>query len=202
MCGVLLLMHEWHVSFPGRPMILWQRFIVLLAVVVLPAITPNDVSAQVSREAELKGKMVAIVSGKFVKWPKEKTPTQTNPLTIGIIGNDPFVDDNGVNHLEKKLARTGTIVMRFANADAYMDCHVLVVSKSANFEEALAKTRGNSVLMISESPGLAKKGAAINLVFDMRTNKIRLEINPTTAKAENLEINQGLLRSPAVDIVK
>ena len=182
-------------------MILWKRFLVLLAVVVVPAIAPNDLSAQVSREAELKGKMVAIVSGKFVTWPKEKAPTQTNPLTIGIIGNDPFVDDNGVNHLEKKLAGTDTIVLRFSNADAYKECHILVVSKSADFSKAFEKAKGKPVLIVSESPGLAKKGAVINLVFSPATKRIHLEINPGNARNAKLQIAQNLLRSPLVKIV-
>lgn len=183
----------------GGHMKLPNRILLLLVTIALPAITAPGVAAQ-SREAELKGKMVGLF-GQLVTWPTGKTPTPAKPLTIGIVGDDPFVDAAGVNHLEAKLAGTGAVVRRFPNAAAYEDCHVLVVSKAADFEAALAKTKGKPVLVVSEAPGLAKKGAVVNLVYDQPSNKIRLEINPGTARTAKLQINPGLLRSPLVDIV-
>lgn len=184
----------------GNPMKLGKPSLVFCAVVAFLAIMANDVSAQINREAELKGKMVGLL-GKLVTWPKDNAPTREKPLTIGIVGNNPFVDDQGVNHLEQKLAGTGAVVLNFADASAYKDCHVLVVSKSTDFEKVLAQTNGKPILVVSEAPGLAKKGAAINMVFDQASNVIRLEINPGIARKANLQINQGLLRSPLVDIV-
>ncbi|MBI2480935.1 MAG: YfiR family protein [Planctomycetia bacterium] len=172
----------------------------MFVVVALLAIMANEVSAQINREAELKGKMVGLL-GNLVTWPNDTAPTVAKPLTIGIIGDDPFVDGRGVNHLQQKLAGTGAVILNFPDASAYRECHVLVVSKSTDFEKALAKTKGNPVLVVSEAPRLAKKGATVNLVFDQASNKIRLEINPSMAKNANLQINPGLLRSPLVDIV-
>ena len=93
------------------------------------------------------------------------------------------------------------MLLHFANTAAYRKCHILVVPKSVDVVPALAKTAGSPVLVVTESPGLAKQGAAINLVYDVASNKIRLEINPGTAKKADLQINQGLLRSPLVAIV-
>ena len=173
---------------------------VLLTALALLSLIGNVSSAQASREPELKGKMVGIL-GSLITWPNNTAPSRANPLTIGIIGNDPFVDERGVNHLEQKLAGTGAVLLHFADTAAYRKCHILVVPKSVDVVPALAKTAGSPVLVVTESPGLAKQGAAINLVYDIASNKIRLEINPGTAKKADLQINQGLLRSPLVDIV-
>ncbi|MEO8494224.1 MAG: YfiR family protein [Planctomycetota bacterium] len=154
----------------------------------------------ISREAELKGNLVGILV-KQVTWPANRVPTTAIPLTIGIIGNDPFVDNGGTNYLKKRLQGTGAVVLNFPDETAYQDCHVLVVSKAANFQKALEKTTGSPVLVVSESPGLAGKGAAMNLVFDMAKNQIRLEINPGTARDSKLEINPHFLRSELVQIV-
>ncbi|MBI2479119.1 MAG: DUF4154 domain-containing protein, partial [Planctomycetia bacterium] len=120
----------------------------------VPYVSFAPTTVGLSREAELKGKLVGILGG-LVTWPNNKMPSSAKPLTIGIVGDDPFVDDRGVNHLEQKLAGTGAVVLKFPDASAYEECHILVVSKAADFEKALAKTRGNSILVVSESPGLA-----------------------------------------------
>ena len=179
---------------------LGNRLPALLVVFAFLTTFANDASAQINREAELKGKLVGVL-GNLVTWPPNVAPSTAAPLTIGVIGNDPFVDDRGVNHLQQKLAGTGAIVLNFVNPAAYQKCHILVVAKNVELAQALAKTAGNPVLVVTEAPGLAKKGSAINLVFDMLNNKIRLEINPGTARNANLQINPGLLRSPLVDIV-
>lgn len=180
---------------------LGKRLPVLLAACAVLAFAVNDASAQViNREAEFKGKMVGILV-KQVTWPNSKAPTTAKPLTIGILGDNPFVDSQGVNHLQQRLAGTGAVILTFPDETAYRECHVLVVANNANFEKALAKTKGEPVLVISETPGLAKQGAAINLVFDRDKNQIRLEINPATALKAKLQINRDLLLSKLVDIV-
>ncbi|MCA9122560.1 MAG: YfiR family protein [Planctomycetaceae bacterium] len=177
-----------------------QRLLGLTVVIALLSTLEKEASAQINREAELKGKMVGIL-GSLVTWPPNAAPSAAKPLTIGVLGNNPFVDGGGVDYLQQKLAGTNSLVLKFADVNAYKDCHILVVAGNADLKQALEKTAGKPVLVVSEAAGLAKQGAAINLVFDMVSNKIRLEINPATARNAGVQINQGLLRSPLVDIV-
>ena len=174
------------------PMKFWKRLFVALCTGLVLAFTPQQASSQVSREAELKAKMVAIVLQNYITWPTGKKPTEAKPLTIGIVGDDPFADANGASHLERQLKKA--VILKFADHSDYKDCHVLVVSKKANFEKSYEKAKGAQVLVVSESPGLAKKGAAVNLVFDMANNKIRLQVNPTTANAAGIKIDSALFR--------
>lgn len=178
-------------NVPKR-LLLGAVFTAVIAITSLPA------TAQISREAELKGKIAALL-GKFVTWPPNAAPSGRKPLTIGIIGTDPFVDDAGVNHLELKAPTA--VILKFPNVDAFKDCHILIVARDTDLKAALAKVKG-PILVVGESPGSASSGAAMNLVYDPRKgNTIRLEINPKTAIAAGLKIDGGLLGSSLVDLV-
>lgn len=177
----------------------WILLVISPIVVLTVAAAPVDAQIE-SREAELKGKLVGVL-GKLVTWPTPSAPTSRNPLTIGILGTNPFVGDDGVNHLQKKVGRTATINY-YAKPDDIKECHILVIARDAEFQAALEKVKATPTLVVGESPNLAKQGAAMNLVFDQAQNKIRLEINPRTAGGAGLRINPGLLNSPTVDIIR
>jgi len=155
--------------------------------------------AHARREAELKGRVVGLLR-RLVAWPEATAPSAANRFTIGILGEDPFVE-NGINHLEEELAGSAEIV-RFANANEITGCHVLVVSKNANLAEALTKTESKPILVISETTGSAAKGATMNLVFDEQSNRIRLEIDPSVAQRAGLEINETLLNTSFVKLIQ
>lgn len=177
-----------------------HRIFLSITTVFFLVLTPATSWAQevISREAELKGKMLSLlVRANYVTWPAARAPTPVNPLTIGIVGDDPFQDENGVAHLSVPGAR----ILKFDTAEDVADCHILVISKTADFKKSIEKTKDKPILVVSESPGLARQGAVMNLVYDVNANKIRLEINPTTARRLNLDVKRNLLRSPAVDIV-
>lgn len=174
-----------------------------MSLTVVVTVTAAPVNAQLS-EAELKGRMVGVLGAfdardPLVKWPAAKAPSATNPIKIGILGDDPFVDADGVNHLTRRLPKAK--VLRFATAEDFAECHILVVSQASDFEKAIEKTKNLPILVVTESPGLARKGSVINLVYDPITNKIRMEINPTTATRLKLTIARDLLRSPLVEII-
>lgn len=170
----------------------------LFTVVLAFASVSASAQGVVSREAELKGKIAALL-GRFVTWPNAVAPARGNPLTIGIVGTSPFVEDNGFDHLKAKVP--AAVILNFKDATEFKTCHILIVARDADLEAALDKAKG-SILVVGESPGSASKGAAMNLVFDRARNAIRLEINPRTAIAAGLKIDSGLLGSSLVDIIR
>jgi hypothetical protein len=170
----------------------------------------------VRREYAIKaGVMVTL--GKFVTWPEGEAPSKERPLTIGVLGRDPFVENN-VNQLDQVIAaenRKGAnvVVKRFSSMKDYQPCHILFVSNlpAENSPEktvadrlaaARQATQGKSVLIVGESPGLARAGCAGNLLFDRTTNLIRLEVNPDAAARGGLKVAPDLLRLKLVQIVR
>jgi hypothetical protein len=163
----------------------------LLAAVALLLVDGRRGPAQVvvNREAELKAKLVASL-GKLVTWPSEKAPSAMKPLKIGIVGDDPFVDANGVDHLKGNVPNAK--IFRFATAAEFEDCHILVVAKNADLKATLAKAQGLPILVVTESTGIARQGAAITLV--RQNNRIRVEINAKAVRDAGLLISRGLLQ--------
>jgi hypothetical protein len=189
-------------------------FLFLAALLLLPA---GDAAAQVvSREYAIKAGVIGML-GKCVTWPPDAAPARGEPLKIGILGQDPFVE-NGVNQLDRTVAEAklkggAIVVKRFDSAKDYEPCHILFVSNLAaemseektvvdRLKAAKNVTHGMTVLVIGESPGLAIQGAVANLIFDRVTNLIRLEINPDAAARARLKLPPDLLRLKLVQIVR
>ena len=191
----------------------------LLSVVCLVlGVLSAPVTAQelVSREFEIKAGVISLL-GKFVTWPDEVAPNPNRPLIIGVLGQDPFLEA-GVNQLDRTVVAERAkgrqiVVRRFDSARDYQPCHILFVSDSAseksierNLMDRLAAakrlTGGKPVLLVGQSPGLARQGVTANMLFDRATNLIRLELNPDAANRAGLKLAPDLLRLKLVDIIR
>jgi hypothetical protein len=197
-----------------------QSFVVgVTAAVALLTCVAGVVAQQevVRHEYAIKAGVLGVL-GKCVTWPSEAAPiTRGDPLKIGILGRDPFVE-NGVNQLdrfvaEEKLKGRNIVVKRFSSAKDYEFCHILFVSSlpanegatetvADRVQAANKASEGSTVLIVGESTGLARQGAVANLVFDRTTNLIRLEINPDAAARAGLKLAPDLLRLKLVEIVR
>lgn len=177
-----------------------RSLIVSLMAVAVPLACTSSVRSQalVNDEPKIKAGIVALLA-KFVTWPEGAAPAEGEPLKIGILGEDPFERD-GVNYLSGRLAGQNVVVQRFADPDAYKPCHILVVSRTADWETAKAKTEGQHVLVICESPGLAEQGAVVNLVLVQ--NRIQMQINLDAVKLAQLHIDPAVYRLPMVKRIR
>jgi hypothetical protein len=191
----------------------------LLATVVVSLMLLRPVQAQqeiVSREYAIKANIIGVL-GKCVTWPTESAPKRGEPLTIGVLGQDPFIE-NGVNQLdlwaaaEKRKGRE-VVVKRFDSASGFVPCHILFVSNQGtekSAEKTLAEraaaakklTAEKAVLVVGEASGLTREGATASLAYDRLTNVIQLEINPDAAARADLKLAPDLLRLKLVRIVR
>jgi hypothetical protein len=185
----------------------------LAAVVLCSSIAQAQV---VRREYAIKASVVCMLA-KCVTWPPEATPKKEEPLVIGILGRDPFVENNA-NQIDQAVADarakgSNLTVKRFDSAKDYTPCHILFVSNQGSEtsdEKTVADrlkaagriTVGKPVLILSEAPGLAQQGAAANLLFDRTSNLIQLELNPEAAARSSLKLTPDLLRLKVVRIVR
>jgi len=148
---------------------------------------------------------------KFVDWPKEKVTDPNAPLTIGIIGKDPFQDAFGP--LQEKEARDRKVVIqRFEGfveleksgqkkkdqphpkSQDIQKCHLLFIcpSESERIPDIIASVKGHSVLTVADTKDFLESGGIIN--FIMEEQKVRFEINVTNARRAKLQIRSQLLR--------
>jgi hypothetical protein len=129
----------------------------------------------------------------FVTWPAAAFPDAHTPITIGILGDDPFGSalEDAVEG-EVIDGRTFTI-KRFKRAEETIDSHVLFVSKSEreHVGQILAAVQGKSILTVGETETFARQGGIIN--FITVDNKVRYEINLEAAKRAHLDISSKVL---------
>jgi YfiR/HmsC-like len=152
---------------------------------------PADVA--IAREYQVKA-IFLYNFAQFVTWPAATFADTHTPITIGILGGDPFGDFlEDVVRGEVIDGRSLTI-KRFKGVEAEIDCHVLFVSKSetARLVQILAAVGGKSILTVGETEAFARQGGIIN--FITVDNKVRYEINLDAAKRANLDISSKLLR--------
>ena len=148
---------------------------------------------------------------KFVDWPKEKLADSNEPVTIGIVGKDPF--ENAFEPIkDKKVKDRSVIIKRFKSfeelkksaekdkseldreIEALTKCHLLFIcsSERENLKEIINSVRDHNVLTVGEMKGFLESGGIINCFVE--ENKICFEINTTAAERAKLEIRSKLLR--------
>ncbi len=170
-----------------------------LAVVVLLLLPGMRGSAQATPSREYQVKAVFLFNfTQFVDWPLTAFSSDSTPLVIGVLGDDPFgsyLDDivRGEQVNSRKLT-----VQRYRRTADVKVCQVLFLSRSEekNFGKALAALKGADVLTVSDADGFASQGGMIQLSTE--NGKIRLKINVDAAKASSLIISSKLLRSAEI----
>lgn len=149
--------------------------------------------SSVAGEYEIKAAFL-LNFAKFVTWPSSAFSSPDAPLTIGVLGSDPFggalnrvVNGARVSGREVRVARVGSA------ADA-RKCHIVFVSgsDSGRAGEILAGLQGSSVLTVGEDAQFARQGGVINFVI--QSGKVRFEINAGAAKRAGLKVSSQLLK--------
>ena len=131
---------------------------------------------------------------KYVKWPDAQN---SGTFVIGVLGSSAIQKDLKKMAASKKVNGMSIEVRQFSSAADVSDCHILYVSasESAKFDQVLSNTKSKPVLVVTDNPGMAKKGASINFVEV--EGKIKFELNQKNAEASGLKV-AGALASLAI----
>jgi hypothetical protein len=169
----------------------------LLAVtLVLPAPGAGAVSAPPT-EHQVKAVFVFNFAS-FVEWPPGTFSSPTQPLVIGVLGNDELAaqleevvrGEQAAGH-PMQLRRYRSAQEAGQNAG---DCQILFIDRSqeAQLADLRAALATRPVLTVSDLDGAARRGVMIQFATDAR--RIRLVINVEAARAAGLTISSKLLR--------
>ncbi|HDH06417.1 MAG TPA: YfiR family protein [Nitrospirae bacterium] len=129
---------------------------------------------------------------KFVEWPEDAFPDTSVPLTLCILGEDPFGDSlksiEGKTFMGRELA-----IRRYSRVRDTDKCHILFISPSEkkHLPEILDRIKDKQVLSVADMEGFAEQGGIINFV--RIEDRIRLEINIDAARRAGLKISSKLL---------
>ncbi|MBN1795143.1 MAG: YfiR family protein [Sedimentisphaerales bacterium] len=149
---------------------------------------------------------------KFVDWPEEKIPADTNqPFILGIIGEDLFKDS--INIIKGEKAKGRDIIIKYFKCEhkseesnnqkhvlsseqieAFRKCHLLYIcpSNEKQLPDIIKAVKGANVLTIGESKNFLEKGGIIQFV--MEEDKVGFGANLKAAREQNLKLSSRLLK--------
>ncbi|HEX9792110.1 MAG TPA: YfiR family protein [Kiloniellales bacterium] len=153
---------------------------------------PEAAAAEASREYLIKAAFLYNFA-KFTDWPADAFATPDTPLTICVLGEDPF--GAALDAIDGKEIKGRTVAIRRLSDAAGADvCHVIFISASetprlATIFQAL---RGRPVLTVADIPDFARTGGIINLKTN-KEDRIRFDINVGSAQQARLRMSSKLL---------
>lgn len=161
---------------------------VLLGLALIPQ--SRTLAAEETLEYQVKAAFLLNFT-KFIDWPAAAFAQPDSPVSICILGEDPFgpaldqiVAGEVVNG--RKVAAE-----RIKRAPASRSCQVLFVAKSEKGGAKLLSGLGPGVLTVGEGESFLREGGMIAFVLDNR--RVRFEINQTVAENAGLKLSSKLL---------
>ena len=129
----------------------------------------------------------------FVDWPSGTFPSPTSPVTLCVVGDDPFgsVLDRAI--AGQSAGQRPLEVRRRRTAERNSGCHIMYLAGSAaqSVAEGLAVVRGTAVLTITNSVREARAKGIIHFV--VAENRVRFEIDDYAAAQSGLAISSKVL---------
>lgn len=157
---------------------------------VIPLGTSHAAEA-LSREYQIKGAYLYKLAD-YVEWPASAFASPASPLTICVIGDDPFgLALEAVTAGERAAGHP--ISIRRLPAPEPSVCHVAYFSATQGeaLSRALSVFDGKPVLTITDGIGEGTRRGIINFV--LRDDRVRFDIDERAASEVGLSISSKLL---------
>ncbi|MDP9253449.1 MAG: YfiR family protein [Verrucomicrobiota bacterium] len=166
---------------------------ILLAAILASGAAAEPPQSQPKSEYALKAVFLYNFC-RFIEWPKSAFASPTEPITIAVIGEDPFGPLLEEAVQGETLRGRSIQIQRYRKPDSIKHCHLLFISRSeaGRIEAILAAVAGKSVVTVGETDAFLDRGGMIALMAER--NRIRLHINPSLLRAANLDVSSKLLR--------
>ncbi len=130
---------------------------------------------------------------KLTEWPAGSFAGDQAPLTICVLGDNPF--GNAFNAIRSKTIKNRPAAVReIADVEAAGGCHVLFISSSEqpHIDAILGSLGKRNVLTVSDMKRFAASGGMIGFV--MVDEKIRFEINTRASNRAGLNVSSQILK--------
>lgn len=164
---------------------------ILFSVTLIAVYSFTYTSGKQKVDTNAKIKAVFIYNfAKYIEWPSNY---QSGQFTIGILGeNDALYDELTKMSKVKKVANQSFSIRKYSKLSEVDSPHILYIPEDSSsiLAKAVSKLTGKSTLIVTEEPGLAKKGSSINFIIE--GNRQKFELNKTTTESHNLKIASTL----------
>lgn len=130
----------------------------------------------------------------FIDWPAGTFASSSAPITIGILGRNPFGSLLSETVRGEAVRNQPIRLEYYRRAEEALHCQILFISDSENWHLAdiLSTLRGSSVVTVGESDDFISAGGMIALIAAQ--NRVHLRINTTAVRAARVGMSSKLLR--------
>ena len=137
---------------------------------------------------------------KYVDWPAGTFLTASNPITIGVLGQDDIKSELTRAVAGKNVNGRAIVIRPITKESEIAGCQILFIAKSENsrLAEILRKIADQPILTVGEDDTFLPQGGIINLA--LKAGKVRPEINLQSAQTAKVQISSKLLS--VADVVK
>jgi hypothetical protein len=165
----------------------------MLVVVLLLTVSPGLGLAEspTSLEYQIKGAFL-LNFAKFTKWAADEFAATSTPITIGIVGEDPFGSTLDQLVAGETIGTRPVVVKRLAPSEDLSQCRILFIPKSADATNVLKHVVSPGMLTVGESDGFLDTGGVIRLLIEDK--KVRFEVNMDAAQRAHLTLSSQLLK--------
>ncbi len=131
---------------------------------------------------------------RFVTWPDSAFPSPEAPITLCVLGNDPFGSVLDRTLANESVAGRPLAARRIAGPEAATDCQLVFVDTSASTTTSrlLHALRGQPVLTVGDDEAFAHAGGMVGFYLEDAT--VRLAVNEASVRAAGLSMSAQLLR--------
>lgn len=128
---------------------------------------------------------------RYIVWPEAYS---TGDFEILVLGDSPIIDDLKALSQSKKVGDRSIKVTKIKTVAEIRKANILFVSsgRAAEIDAIVSKVNTQSILVVTEEPGLAAKGSNINFV--VKDNKLAFELNQAALTKQNLKASMELSR--------
>jgi YfiR/HmsC-like len=131
---------------------------------------------------------------KFTDWPDNAFTSADAPIVIGIVGKDPF--GKTLDELVSGEIVRGhpLVIKRLSASEDLRGCQVLFICREekSQLPALLQKLKASPILTVSDFPDFTDQGGMVNLMLVQ--DKVKLEVNQTSAEQSGLKISAKLLK--------
>jgi len=128
---------------------------------------------------------------RYVQWPDAYNQ---GDFEIMVLGDSPILDELKAMAQAKKVGDRTIKITKIKEPSEIRKCNILFVptARSAEIAAVMEKINTQSILVVTEEPGLGLKGSDIN--FIIKDGKLAFELNQTSVNKQGLKVSNELTR--------
>ena len=128
---------------------------------------------------------------RYVQWPDAYNQ---GDFEIMVLGDSPILEELKAMAQAKKVGDRTIKVTKIKEPAEIRKCNILFVptTKSGEITAVMEKISTQSILVVTEEPGLGLKGSDIN--FIIKDGKLAFELNQASVNKQGLKVSNELTR--------